>query len=227
MNLHYSQTYKIYFSTSSSLIPLWIYITLKPSAALIASFSVLYLYEFTLLSNSACQLHGFLPSYTSMNLHYSQTKRVYKFKTLGSYTSMNLHYSQTQLYSFWLFPSSYTSMNLHYSQTLLRSAPLRSGLIPLWIYITLKPLFNFSIACLRLIPLWIYITLKRLISYCPCLRVLYLYEFTLLSNGAYVHVLKRIVLYLYEFTLLSNLKFWKSSLQLVCKSTSLLYILIQ
>ena len=37
--------------------------------------------------------------------------------------------------------------------------------------------------------------------------VLYLYEFTLLSNAFGYLITPHIVLYLYEFTLLSNLKF--------------------
>ena len=54
------------------------------------------------------------------------------------------------------------------------------------------------------IPLWIYIALKRAKFYCPCIIVLYLYEFTLLSNGAVKYNTDYCVLYLYEFTLLSN-----------------------
>ena len=35
-------------------------------------------------------------------------------------------------------------------------------------------------------------------------QVLYLYEFTLLSNGSSIMYIPLVVLYLYEFTLLSN-----------------------
>ena len=162
---------------------------------------------------------------------------------------MNLHYSQTNNSYNENGKWSYTSMNLHYSQTAESTHALSASLIPLWIYITLKPQLHNVLLALRLIPLWIYITLKPFVSALPCLSVLYLYEFTLLSNRGFVgniiiYVLYLYeftllsnsyglpiaydeVLYLYEFTLLSNLKFWKSSLQLVCKSTSLLYILIQ
>ena len=74
---------------------------------------------------------------------------------------MNLHYSQTCLSTFFSSCSSYTSMNLHYSQTecVLHEKPF--GLIPLWIYITLKPALQWPRNPYRLIPLWIYITLKR------------------------------------------------------------------
>ena len=55
-----------------------------------------------------------------------------------------------------------------------------------------------------LIPLWIYITLKpSALSSLPW-DVLYLYEFTLLSNDVVDRWLSDSVLYLYEFTLLSN-----------------------
>ena len=95
-----------------------------------------------------------------MNLHYSQTFIDKQFINRKSYTSMNLHYSQT-VYSLIRFLSqSYTSMNLHYSQTPVGCSQRHSSLIPLWIYITLK--------------------LNTVTS--SVLSVLYLYEFTLLSN---------------------------------------------
>ena len=143
----------------------------------------------------------------------------------------------------------YTSMNLHCSQTRSLREPHYRCFIPLWIYIALKLIFFVFSFHRRFIPLWIYIALKQILEiirhidgFIPLwiyialkqehkdtaqLAVLYLYEFTLLSNS-FINIFANIrVLYLYEFTLLSNLKFWKSSLQLVCKSTSLLYILIQ
>ena len=73
-------------------------------------------------------------------------------------------------------------MNLHYSQTYDVDGQGNIGLIPLWIYITLK--HNIS-------------------SY-NAVVVLYLYEFTLLSNNKRVGSELQNVLYLYEFTLLSN-----------------------
>ena len=57
-----------------SLIPLWIYITLKPIMYSFNTFAVLYLYEFTLLSNHTYARRTVQQSYTSMNLHYSQTR---------------------------------------------------------------------------------------------------------------------------------------------------------
>ena len=78
---------------------------------------VLYLYEFTLLSNLSACLGKNKTSYTSMNLHYSQTAVMTRRVKHRSYTSMNLHYSQTQEHHFQVMITSYTSMNLHYSQT--------------------------------------------------------------------------------------------------------------
>ena len=81
---------------------------------------VLYLYEFTLLSN--LQPYPLYPemSYTSMNLHYSQTMLLIVDFPIPSYTSMNLHYSQTKAQTIMHVCWSYTSMNLHYSQTSLK-----------------------------------------------------------------------------------------------------------
>ena len=56
---------------------------------------VLYLYEFTLLSNLLGLSTSYILSYTSMNLHYSQTRKSLHPMKPQSYTSMNLHYSQT------------------------------------------------------------------------------------------------------------------------------------
>ena len=56
---------------------------------------VLYLYEFTLLSNRHPYWIIHEKSYTSMNLHYSQTQLHIEESEDLSYTSMNLHYSQT------------------------------------------------------------------------------------------------------------------------------------
>ena len=76
-------------------------------------------------------------------------------------TSMNLHYSQTSSHvmvcSLWFN----TSMNLHYSQTNTFSLGDGVCLIPLWIYITLKPKTRTWKQNSCLIPLWIYITLKQ------------------------------------------------------------------
>ena len=47
------------------------------------SFAVLYLYEFTLLSNFHSASVNGLRSYTSMNLHYSQTSRYTHIHQLG------------------------------------------------------------------------------------------------------------------------------------------------
>ena len=109
-------------------------------------------------------------------------------------------------------------MNLHYSQTTLTLGELSSSLIPLWIYITLK---QDKAGCGRrrsLIPLWIYITLKLIVNLHTAINVLYLYEFTLLSNATSCHLHNFTVLYLYEFTLLSNL--WSSDYF----STEVLYL---
>ena len=121
---------------------------------------VLYLYEFTLLSNYA---GGASTSGTVLYL--------YEFTLLSNavgivicpqqfYTSMNLHYSQTQSGERGRQTEFYTSMNLHYSQTVSSALCVSVGFIPLWIYITLKRLWT--------VKDW--------------LCVLYLYEFTLLSN---------------------------------------------
>ena len=95
MNLHYSQTALQAPNPCRSLIPLWIYITLKPPSPLSLPHSVLYLYEFTLLSNFNDDTVLPIMSYTSMNLHYSQTGNWLWGDKCRSYTSMNLHYSQT------------------------------------------------------------------------------------------------------------------------------------
>ena len=84
-------------------------------------------------------------SYTSMNLHYSQTQLRAISTTSLSYTSMNLHYSQTYGRVTTSRPRSYTSMNLHYSQTCK-------------------------------------------VMYIAQIHVLYLYEFTLLSNQICTHM---------------------------------------
>ena len=56
---------------------------------------VLYLYEFTLLSNLSDTATADAKFYTSMNLHYSQTICSVYVQDRKFYTSMNLHYSQT------------------------------------------------------------------------------------------------------------------------------------
>ena len=144
---------------------------------------VLYLYEFTLLSNRETLINNYKMSYTSMNLHYSQTSSavssavscliplwiyitlkqncdnidmlkvlyLYEFTLLSNYILRSVHHQQ-----------SYTSMNLHYSQTVKLSFCVFVGLIPLWIYITLKLILYACHFCKSLIPLWIYITLKHL-----------------------------------------------------------------
>ena len=126
--------------------------------------SVLYLYEFTLLSNVlSAPLISFMVLYLYEFTLLSNDK-LESILANGSYTSMNLHYSQTLVYKDSEGNTSYTSMNLHYSQT------------------TMLTLFNSVV-------------------------VLYLYEFTLLSNMIPFANDRIAVLYLYEFTLLSNLKF--------------------
>ena len=79
--------------------------------------TVLYLYEFTLLSNRASSHSIRAVFYTSMNLHYSQTLQLSYLNHQLFYTSMNLHYSQTVFAFFIPAILFYTSMNLHYSQT--------------------------------------------------------------------------------------------------------------
>ena len=161
MNLHYSQTVMWNVVRTVCLIPLWIYITLK---------------RWSNNKNRWCSL---IPLWIYITLKHL----VFKVWTcMLSYTSMNLHYSQTTAVAWLSRYLSYTSMNLHYSQTPLIFARLFICLIPLWIYITLKPCRSF---------------ISRL-------SVLYLYEFTLLSNLNRCHTRYCLVLYLYEFTLLSN-----------------------
>ena len=150
----------ISYSLFSCLIPLWIYITLKRVGGLHCLHTS---YTSMNLHYSQTGHHapaGFKGSYTSMNLHYSQTSIGVTHGIVLSYTSMNLHYSQTLPNGECIAVKSYTSMNLHYSQTKLRQYRHAEGLIPLWIYITLK-LYT---------------------AVCPSSAVLYLYEFTLLSN---------------------------------------------
>ena len=95
---------------------------------------------------------------------------------------MNLHYSQTDrsvdrssicLIPLWI----YITLKLG-----VRVWCAICRLIPLWIYITLKPKLLCSLTSLGLIPLWIYITLKHQLRQQYMTSVLYLYEFTLLSN---------------------------------------------
>ena len=117
---------------------------------------------------------------------------------------MNLHYSQTLIRIPLLTVVSYTSMNLHYSQTMRQNWYKPWSLIPLWIYITLKLTVSCNYFAMCLIPLWIYITLKPCHQQDVRFTVLYLYEFTLLSNDYYILYTDVCVLYLYEFTLLSN-----------------------
>ena len=121
-----------------------------------------------------------------------------------SYTSMNLHYSQTVLNTGTRSNRSYTSMNLHYSQTVSGCEPYVKRLIPLWIYITLKlsPCWNSSIMVLYLYEFTLLSNIYG--NFGKCMVVLYLYEFTLLSNNIWVIAAADTVLYLYEFTLLSN-----------------------
>ena len=139
-----------------------------------------------------------------MNLHYSQTLRLSSLPIIASYTSMNLHYSQTpvqqwisyhRLIPLWI----YITLKLVYVYIIIYSC-----LIPLWIYITLKPVTSASVVLYGLIPLWIYITLKPTDFANKAKQVLYLYEFTLLSNLVLRSSKSFAVLYLYEFTLLSN-----------------------
>ena len=78
---------------------------------------------------------------------------------------------------------SYTSMNLHYSQT--ESADAKKNTTVLYLYeFTLLSNINLYHSVL--------------------FNVLYLYEFTLLSNAVGGNPAVSAVLYLYEFTLLSN-----------------------
>ena len=182
MNLHYSQTCR-----RSALSP-----------------HVLYLYEFTLLSNGAscsCWVQGVLYLYEFTLLsnldrchtRYCLVLYLYEFTLLSNRETLINNYKM-----------SYTSMNLHYSQTSSAVSSAVSCLIPLWIYITLKQGLAFDVIIACLIPLWIYITLK------PCLTAsvlrsslipLWIY-ITLKQNCDNIDMLK--VLYLYEFTLLSN-----------------------
>ena len=118
MNLHYSQTVRAECWAGLGLIPLWIYITLKPI--------------YTCVINT----HRLIP--------------LWIYITLKHITSAH---------------------------------PYQIGLIPLWIYITLKLLLWHACQGICLIPLWIYITLKRKTDSVSNLVVLYLYEFTLLSNN--------------------------------------------
>ena len=80
----------------SNVLYLYEFTLLSNSSSYISSPSiVLYLYEFTLLSNGSAEYTLFQRSYTSMNLHYSQTDDTSLASLYVSYTSMNLHYSQT------------------------------------------------------------------------------------------------------------------------------------
>ena len=161
MNLHYSQTMLKIIISMASLIPLWIYITLKLIAEGLADSTVLYLYEFTLLSN--CHSSWYCTAYVLYLYEFTLLSNavleansvilvlylyeftllsnsseliavlafvlyLYEFTLLSnwccdisgqceSYTSMNLHYSQTMQSEAWKKELSYTSMNLHYSQT--------------------------------------------------------------------------------------------------------------
>ena len=117
MNLHCSQTAYQVQKPQTGFIPLWIYIALKRMYQMYQMNTVLYLYEFTLLSNLMLDESSLIQFYTSMNLHYSQTNVQSSWMRLLFYTSMNLHYSQTALNTYNRLILFYTSMNLHYSQT--------------------------------------------------------------------------------------------------------------
>ena len=124
-------------------------------------------------------------SYTSMNLHYSQTmspagRQVHCLIPLWIYITLkrllHLVYWCVCLIPLWI----YITLKLfpHPESSLLR-------LIPLWIYITLKRQRTLCKSIYSLIPLWIYITLKPIMYSFNTFAVLYLYEFTLLSNHTY------------------------------------------
>ena len=146
------------------------------------TWNVLYLYEFTLLSNDYLRKRYTHEFYTSMNLHCSQTAENCIFRMPLFYTSMNLHCSQTlEVVSYSV--SSFIPLWIYIA--LKRYLPwtcVRGCFIPLWIYIALKPASDQGNMECSFIPLWIYIALKQRVYRGGRIRVLYLYEFTLLSN---------------------------------------------
>ena len=118
MNLHCSQTLSLAYRRAFSVLYLYEFTLLSNYIWQMAiNNTVLYLYEFTLLSNvsnvqTICKMF-----YTSMNLHCSQTCIHCRFHKKKFYTSMNLHCSQTSSDSLIPLIVFYTSMNLHCSQT--------------------------------------------------------------------------------------------------------------
>ena len=118
MNLHCSQTILVIASIAHSVLYLYEFTLLSNlTASVLSSSVVLYLYEFTLLSNGVHAWHSWQVFYTSMNLHCSQTSTLCQVIKISFYTSMNLHCSQTTLLLCIRNLSFYTSMNLHCSQT--------------------------------------------------------------------------------------------------------------
>ena len=140
-----------------------------------------------------------------MNLHCSQTGQVllpmhYRFIPLWIYIALKHvlyhYYPHCSFIPLWIYIAlkqpTFTCLN-------------NTSFIPLWIYIALKHPWGILCCEYSFIPLWIYIALKLTSDILLDIRVLYLYEFTLLSNDLSTLGALSVVLYLYEFTLLSNI----------------------
>ena len=151
-----------------------------------------------------------------MNLHCSQTLLLLIHNPKLFVTPMNLHCSQTADFVAICFPWFVTPMNLHCSQTSPAHSCCPVGLLPLWIYTALKPIYSIPVSTERLLPLWIYTALKLHCLNVHWLLVCYPYEFTLLSNNYTTTMSGISVCYPYEFTLLSNNKCLPESLLTVC-----------
>ena len=99
MNLHYSQTIPLASSICRRVLYLYEFTLLSNySTSKKEAYIVLYLYEFTLLSN--CTLVSpqavrvlYLYEFTLLSNEYMRSRSSAEF-----YTSMNLHYSQTHLW---------------------------------------------------------------------------------------------------------------------------------
>ena len=132
MNLHYSQTTLLDVAKSLGVLYLYEFTLLSNHIAVMSvEAMVLYLYEFTLLSNTSC-----------LNCCLYSVLYLYEFTLLSNLLSyLSVIFGVLYLYEFTLLSNestvrlvrirSYTSMNLHYSQTMSVMWNCQGGLIPL------------------------------------------------------------------------------------------------
>ena len=132
MNLHCSQTTSEAVRAIVAVLYLYEFTLLSNSRSIQnTSSEVLYLYEFTLLSNDAYYMHHktyvlYLYEFTLLSNGRRKISLILRF-----YTSMNLHCSQTPYLSGITDIMFYTSMNLHCSQTVRLYSMCLDSFIPL------------------------------------------------------------------------------------------------